>query len=49
MIDLGKYALPVLSAYGIGLTIIIVLVLISLRNARKAGAELRDVEARRRK
>lgn len=49
MIDLGKYAVPVLSAYGVGLVVIIGLVVVSLRSARKAAVDLRDVEARRKK
>lgn len=45
--DLGKYADTVLSAYAVSLLVLIALVLLSLRAARKARAELDHAEARR--
>lgn len=44
MIDLGKHALPVLSAYGITILLLVVLVLASLHRARHISAELRKLE-----
>ena len=45
--DLGKYADTVLSAYGASILLLIILVLLSLRAARKARAELDHAEAQR--
>lgn len=47
MFDLGKYAGTVLSAYGISIGLIVVLVLVSLQRAKRIKAELAIVEARR--
>ena len=44
MIDLGKYAVPVLSAYGVSLALIGVLVLVSWRQAVRTRSALRAVE-----
>ncbi len=49
MPDLGKYATEVLSAYGISLTLIVLLVGASLIRARRIRDELRKVEERRSK
>ena len=46
MPDLGKYADAVLSAYAVSLLLIVVLVWWSVRAAKKARAELDDVEGR---
>lgn len=45
--DLGKYAVEVLSAYGVSVLLILALVLQSLRRAGRTRAALREVEARR--
>lgn len=45
--DLGKYADAVLSAYGVSLGLIAVLVLASVWQGRKARAEMEAVERRR--
>lgn len=47
MPDLGKYATEVLSAYAVSLVLIVVLVLISWRQAQVVRARLREVERRR--
>ncbi len=47
MPDLGKYADTVLSSYAVSLLLILGLIWWSLRAARKARAELEDVEGRR--
>ncbi|WP_412554551.1 heme exporter protein CcmD [Shimia sp. MIT1388] len=47
MPDLGKYADTVLSSYAVSLLLIVGLIWWSLRAARKARAELEDVEGRR--
>ncbi len=47
MPDLGKYANTVLSSYAVSLLLIVGLIWWSLRAARKARAELEDVEGRR--
>ncbi|MBE1293418.1 MAG: heme exporter protein CcmD [Rhodobacteraceae bacterium] len=47
MPDLGKYADTVLSSYAVSLLLIVGLIWWSLRAARKARAELDDVEGRR--
>ena len=46
MVDLGKYAAEVLSAYAISLTLIVGLVWFSLARARRVKAVLAAVEAR---
>lgn len=46
MPDLGKYAGAVLSAYGVSLVLIFLLVAASIWRARKIKAELERVEAR---
>lgn len=48
MPDLGKYAVSVLSAYGASFALLALLVWLSLRRSRRAAAELRAIEARRR-
>lgn len=45
--DLGAYAVPVLSAYGISLGLIAALVVASVVKGRRVRAEMRAVEARR--
>jgi len=45
--ELGKYAGPVLSSYGVGIVLIVGLVWMWMRNARKARSELKQVEDRR--
>ena len=47
MPDLGKYADTVLSSYAVSLLLIVGLIWWSLCAARKARAELDDVEGRR--
>ncbi|RFP87567.1 heme exporter protein CcmD [Rhodobacteraceae bacterium 63075] len=47
MPDLGKYALEVLSAYGVSLVLIVGIVLLSVARSRRVRAELEAVEARR--
>jgi len=44
MIDLGKYATEVLSAYGVSIVILVVIVWQSFARARKVKAELDRVE-----
>lgn len=45
--DLGKYAEAVLSAYGVSLVLIAVLVLATVIKGRRVRAEMEAVEARR--
>ena len=45
--ELGKYAVPVLSAYAVSLAALGVIVWSTLRRARKTRAQLKDVEKRR--
>ena len=45
--DLGKYALPVLSAYASLIVLIVGLILVSLRSARKSKATLAKLEENR--
>jgi len=45
--DLGKYALPVLLAYGISIGAIALLVAVSLWRAARVRAALREVEQAR--
>jgi len=47
MPDLGKYADAVLSAYTASVVLIVVLVLFSVVQSRRAKAALKDVEERR--
>lgn len=47
MPDLGKYADTVLSAYGIAILLIVVLVVLSVRRAARVRAALERVEGRR--
>ncbi len=46
MVDLGKYAGAVLSSYGVSLTMLVALVLLSLRRGRKVRAEMELIEER---
>lgn len=43
--DLGKYATEVLAAYGVSITLLVVIVALSVRRARKVRAQLAEVEA----
>ncbi|MGY3436545.1 MULTISPECIES: heme exporter protein CcmD [unclassified Marinovum] len=45
--ELGKYAVPVLSAYGVSFAALGLIIWASLRRARKTRAQLEDVENRR--
>ena len=47
MPELGKYAGAVLSAYGVSLGLILVLVVASVLRSRRVKAELDEVETRR--
>lgn len=47
MPELGKYAEAVLSAYGASIALLILLVGVSVWQARRAKAALNDVEKRR--
>lgn len=47
MPDLGKYAFEVLSSYGVTLALLAIIVLVSLRRARKVRAGLEKVENRK--
>jgi heme exporter protein D len=49
MVDLGKYADAVLSAYAVSIALIIALVVWTLWRSRKVKAALAEVEARREK
>ncbi len=44
--DLGKYATEVLAAYGVSITLLILIVALSVRRARRVRAALAEVEAR---
>ncbi|OIQ26149.1 MAG: heme exporter protein CcmD [Alphaproteobacteria bacterium MedPE-SWcel] len=46
MPDLGKYGDTVLSAYGVSLLLLLVLLVLTLRRGAKVRAALRDVEHR---
>ena len=46
MPDLGKYAAAVLSSYGVTIVLLVALVALSLRRARRVRERLRDVEGR---
>ncbi|PRY75151.1 heme exporter protein CcmD [Marivita geojedonensis] len=45
--DLGKYAFAVLSSYGVTIVLLVVIVLASLRRARKVRVALDEIENRR--
>ncbi|WP_372885062.1 heme exporter protein CcmD [Shimia sp.] len=47
MPDLGKYTDTVLSSYAVSILLLVLMVVLSLRAARKARAELEKVEGRR--
>ncbi|NDR55115.1 heme exporter protein CcmD [Aliiruegeria sabulilitoris] len=47
MPELGKYAAEVLSAYAVTITLMVALLLISLRQSARTRRALRDVEAAR--
>ncbi|WP_299408872.1 heme exporter protein CcmD [uncultured Roseobacter sp.] len=49
MPDLGKYADAVLSAYGVSILLIMLLVIITLRRGRAARAALEAIETRSKK
>lgn len=42
--DLGKYAVEVLSAYGVSLGLMAVLLVVTLRRGKRARAALRTIE-----
>ena len=42
--DLGKYAAEVLTAYGVSLSLLAALLIVTLRSGRRARAELRRIE-----
>ncbi|SDN35956.1 heme exporter protein D [Lutimaribacter pacificus] len=46
MPELGKYAGAVLSSYGISLALLLLLVAVSVRRARRMRRELEEVEKR---
>ena len=47
MVDLGQYAVPVLSAYAGTIVCLVALVGLSVRRARRVASALAKVEARR--
>ncbi len=47
--ELGKYATEVLSSYAVSIALIVALVAVSILRARKARAQLEDVEKRSRR
>jgi len=47
MPDLGRYATEVLSAYGLSIALLLLLVLFSIWKARRVRAQLDEVESRR--
>lgn len=47
MPDLGKYAVEVLAAYGVSITLLIAIVALSMCRYAKVRAQLDEVEARR--
>lgn len=49
MVDLGKYADTVLSAYAVSLVMLVALVVLSIRRGRKVRADMEKIEARGRK
>ena len=44
--DLGKYTTEVLSAYGVSIALLVVIIVLSMRRAARVRARLADVEAR---
>jgi heme exporter protein D len=48
MPDLGKYAVEVLAAYGVSLSLLALLVAATLRRGRRARAALKEIEGKRR-
>ena len=46
MPDLGKYAEAVLSSYALSILLVLALVVVSIRRARKVKAALEEVEKR---
>lgn len=46
--DLGKYAVAVLSAYGVSLVLLAALAALSIRRARRVRRQLEEAEARHR-
>lgn len=48
MPELGKYAVTVLSSYGVSLLLLLLLVLASIRRSRKVRADLERIEERQR-
>ena len=46
MPELGKYATTILSAYGVSITLIVVLVVASIYRSKKVKKTLQDVENR---
>ena len=46
MPDLGKYAVEVLSAYGVSIALLIVIVLLSAARAARVGRQLAEAEER---
>ncbi len=47
MVDLGQYAVPVLSAYAVTIALLVALVAGSIWRARRVARALAEVEARR--
>ena len=47
MVELGKYAVPVISAFAISLGLLALLVVVSLRQARIAKHNMEAAEARK--
>ena len=47
MVDLGKYAIPVLSAYAASIGILIAIVWQSIARAAKVKKDLQELEAKR--
>lgn len=47
MPDLGKYAVEVLSAYGVSLALIVAIVWASISRAKKVKSQLAEIEKRR--
>ncbi len=45
--DLGKYATEVLSAYGVSIALLVLVIWWSMRRSRKVKARLDQIEARR--
>ncbi|SNS54868.1 heme exporter protein CcmD [Antarctobacter heliothermus] len=48
MPELGKYAATVLASYGVSIALLLLLVLASVRRARKVRANLERIEERQR-